>query len=102
MKGAANISYQDALLAFGSEDLDEAIIATIKQYLVECLTIDTRGATNFNQVRKKAVDLSKFPCTSMSLRNHIKRSYLQTKLLKCAATSCNHGLDETMYGYHRD
>ena len=41
MKGAANISYQDALLAFGSEDLDEAIIATIEQYLVECLTTDT-------------------------------------------------------------
>ena len=97
------------LLRFGFDDLNEEMIASAESFLIDCLPVSTKGTTKFDLVRhseyhkSKLIDISRlFPCTSTTLRNHIKRAYLETYILTHAATTPDNLLDESLYGYARD
>ena len=82
LKGEDNL-----LTYFGKDRLDEDMIADAEEFLVKIvaskkmkslMTFDELRVKTYLQSRnKRIVDL---PCTSKSLRQNIKRAYLQTKL----------------------
>ena len=106
VKAAHEITHYN-LLTFGVDELNEEMIKSAESFLVASLPYNTKGMSTFDEVRHSQYhktnikDLSNFPCTSSSLRTHIKRAYLQTHVIIHAATSSENILDETLYGYSR-
>ena len=99
VKAAHKITHR-GLLRFGFDGLNEEIIASAESFLIDCLPVSTTGITKFDEVRhseyhkSKIINISTFPCTSSTLRNHIKRAYLETYILTRAATTPDNLLDE--------
>ena len=85
------------------------MLIAAERFLVDCMpTGQSRGgAVSFNDIRHtdyhraKLIDLGKSPCTSASLRLHIKRAYLQTYMWIHAAIIDDKILNETSYGYRK-
>ena len=69
---------------FGKSPITEEMTVSAEAFLVSCLT-KQEGVDNFNLLRYMKyqqnvhqLDLAKLPCTSESIKLHIKRAYLQS------------------------
>ena len=74
----------EQLQSFGKRPISEEIIAAAQKFLVDCISKDSKVQT-FDELRFQTyhsknfqLDFEKLPCTSRSIRLHIKRAYLQT------------------------
>ena len=70
---------------FGISELSEEMFQAAETFLINC--IDKSKSKNFDELRmiiyntySKKLDLNKMPCSSIALREHIKRAYIQTNL----------------------
>ena len=99
---AAHKTEYASLDQFGLSHLDEQMYETAEHFLLECLTRQqNREVDTFDELRfshKYRLDLEKFPCTSRSIRMHIKKAYYQCSLWIFALTmkSCKLG-SNTLY-----
>lgn len=95
---------------FGREGLDEDVISAAEQFLVKVVALKRyQNCLSFDELRvklhcqsmvKKFVDL---PCTSLSLRENIKRAYLQCRLwMEAPVGNIGETMDPNEFGYQID
>ena len=85
---AAHKAVYTSMNDFGIKELDENMYIMAERFLLECVTREeNRSVDTFDELRNTIFhkhnlqfDLEKFPCTSTSLRLHIKRTYYQRRL----------------------
>ena len=76
------------LNGFGIAELSEEMIKSAESFLINCIDKSRSKSRTFDDLRVvcfndygKELDLNKLPCSSLALREHIKRAlYLQTNL----------------------
>ena len=104
----ALLEHGHLLDAFGLDELSEGMSQNAEEFLVKCI-LSSSGCTNFNDLRyemyhhkKFKFDLHKFPCTSESLKNHIRRACFETHLWMHSSIFERVSLSPTDYGYEID
>ena len=94
--------------AFGQSELTNYMIANAKKFLIKCLS-PSHKCTHFDDLRydvyhekKFHFDLEKFPATSESMKQHIRRAYFQAYLWQHALFVDQILLIPEEYGYVED
>lgn len=95
---------------FGKNTLSPDIIGDAEHFLVCCvLKKFSYDVKTFDDLRllvyyknTKKLEISKLPCTSDAIVNHIKRAHLQCWLWESSAAQNNSVLDPLDYGYLKD
>ena len=96
------------LAEFGARPRDEDMFNAVEHFLLDCMTrtanhsVDTSNEFRHDQYhsRGSTFSIDKFPCTSKSLRMHIRWAYYQCNLWLGAAARTSSFLDPTNYGYN--
>lgn len=112
-KIASHEKHQTQLADFGDNDLTTEMIRYAEEFLLECIgnkesismgieTFDLLRHFVFHSKDKKDFDVEKLPCTSETIKLHIKRAFLQTHKWKYSAIIENISLSPLNYGYQLD
>lgn len=108
-KAAQNPEYR-LLAEFGIRPLDEDMFNAVEHFLLDCMTrTANRSVNTFDQLRHdqyhsrgSTFSIDKFPCTSISLRMHIRWAYYQCNLWLGSVTRTCSQLEPIDYGYDID
>ena len=98
----------EQLHSFGKLPLLNGMVSAAEKFLVDCVStsdkVDTFDELRFQKYHKKnfQVDFEKLPCTSKSIRLHIRRAYLQCYRWIHVASMENIDLSPIDYGYSVD
>ena len=101
--------FNEHLNGFGTSPLTETMILSCEKLLTKSKMAQISQAESFDDLRlqsknthAKSLDFTKTPCSSTALREHIKRSYLQTNLWIMSNESNRQILEDVeAYGWKR-
>lgn len=93
---------------FGNMEIDNEMMRLAEKFLVRCICKE-KDVQTFDHLRRqvyykkfKELDLEKLPPTSSSIREHIKRAYLQSHVWINSAFVASVTINPLNYGYEQD
>ena len=107
LKQASKCGYK-LLYSFGKEDISDSMMSNAEKFLLKCLS-SSDEIHHFDQLRNEIYhkkqnqfNIEKFPPSTSSIEQHIKRAYLQSYLWFHAPFVANITLDPLLFGYEFD